>query len=401
MKRILVGSLLVLAFIYVKAQSVNTQTAYNFLKEYNRAKTQDDKQKKLAEAKKYIDDASVNSETSGDGKTWFYKALIYINLYRDNPGNQEFLNIALSSFKNAYKFDTKKKYTEEIQVNIDTLRQRFYQEGVEKFNQRKYEESMFKIENAANLFQIVNQTDTALLLIAAVAADKAERYDKARDYYLSTLKAGKNTAEVYIGLTNYYTKLREKENAYDIMKKGRDLFPKDEDLIKAETNMYLGFGEDEKALEKLKMITQTDSLNPSVFFVMGTLYDKAYNDTIKTMEERGVIFGNAVKAYEKAIQINPKYFDAYFNLGALYFNTGANYHNAANKLPLEKAEEYKKLSDQGTKNFELALPFLTIANELDPSDMNTLLSLKQIYSIQGKKDKIEEINVKINELRKK
>ncbi len=401
MKRILVGSLLVLAIIYVKAQSVNTQTAYNFLKEYNRSKSQDDKQKKLAEAKKYIDDASVNSETSGDAKTWFYKALIYINLYRDNPVNQEFLNIALSSFKNAYEFDTKKKYTEEIQVNIDTLRQRFYQEGVEKFNQRKYEESMFKIESAANLFQIVNQTDTALLLIAAVAADKAERYDKARDYYLSTLKAGKNTAEVYIGLTNYYTKLREKENAYDIMKKGRDLYPKDEDLIKAETNMYLGFGEDEKALEKLKVITQTDSLNPSVFFVMGTLYDKAYNDTLKTVEERGLIFGNAVKAYEKAIKINPKYFDAYFNLGALYFNTGANYHNAANKLPLEKAEEYKKLSDQGTKNFELALPFLTIANELDPSDMNTLLSLKQIYSIQGKKEKIEEINVKINELRKK
>lgn len=390
-----------MAFILVKGQSVNTQTAYNFLKEANRAKTQDDKQKKLADAKKYIDDASANSETATDGKTWFYKALIYINLYRETPSDTALFSTALYSFKKAYEFDTKKKFTEEIQVNIDTLRQRLYQEGVEKFNQRKYEESMLKIERAANLYQIVNQTDTALILIASVAAEKAGRFDKARDYYIIAMKAGKNTPEIFIGLTNYYTKLKDKENANAIMKKGRDLYPKDQDIIKAETNMYLGFGEDEKALGKLKEITLTDSLNPSVFFVMGTLYDKIFNDTTKSEEVKNKAFTDAVWSYEKAIKINPKFFDAYFNLGALYFNTGAACQNAANKLPLEKAEEYKKLTGEGTRNFELALPFLIKANELEPTDINTLLSLKQIYSIQGKKEKIDEINQKILDLKKK
>lgn len=401
MKRVLISSLLFLAFTLAKGQSVNTQTAYNFLKEATRAKTLEDKQKKLAEAKKFIDDASANSETAADAKTWFYKSLIYINLYRETPSDTGYFSTALFSFKKAYEFDSKKKFTEEIQVNIDTLRQRLYQEGVEKFNDRKYEESMFKIERAANLYQIVNQTDTALLLIASVAADRAGRYDKARDFYLIALNAGKNTPEIYIGLTSYYTKLRDKTNANAIMKKGREMYPKDQDLIKAETNMYLGFGEDEKALERLKVITISDSLNPSVFFVMGTLYDKIFNDSTKSEEIKRQAFINAISAYEKAIQINAKYFDAYFNLGALYFNTGAAYQNAANKLPLEKAEEYKKLSGEGTLNFELALPFLIKANELEPTDLNTLLSLKQIYSIQGKKEKIEEINQKILELKKK
>jgi len=395
MKRVLISSLLVLAFIFVKGQSVNTQTAYNYLKEATRAKTAEDREKKLTEAKKYIDDASANSETSSDAKTLFYKALIYIHLYRDTPSDTAYFSTALKAFKKAYEFDSKHKFTEEIQVNIDTLRQRLYQEGVVKFNHKQYEESMFKIEQAANLYQIINQTDTALLLIAAVAADKAGRYDKGRDYYITALKAGKNTPEVFIGLTNYYTKLKDKENAYETMKNGRELYPKDEDLIKTETNMYLGFGEDEKAMEKLLTITKTDSLNPSVFFVMGTLYDKANNDTTKSQQFKNQMFSNAVAAYQKAITINPNYFDAFFNMGALYFNLGANLQNLANKLPLEKAEEYKKLSDEATRNFELALPFLTKANELDPNDINTLLSLKQIYAIQRKKDKMDEINEKI------
>ena len=401
MKRVLVASMLLLAFIFVKSQSVNTQTAYNFLKEATRAKTPDDKQKKLTDAKKFIDDASANSETSMDAKTWFYKALIYINLYRATPSDTGYFSTALFSFKKAYEFDSKQKFIEEIQVNIDTLRERLYKEGVEKFKEKKYEESMFKIERAANLYKIVNQTDTTLLLMAAVAADKAGRYDKGRDYYVAVLKSGKNTPEVFIGLTNNYTKLKDKDNANAIMKKGRDLYPKDEDLIKTETNMYLGFGEDEKALEKLKSITQTDSLNPSVFFVMGTLYDKGYNDTTKSEQLRNQMFSSAVSAYEKSIRISPAYFDAYFNLGALYFNTGANFQNSANKLPLEKAEEYKKLAGEATRNFELALPYLIKANELEGSDINTLLSLKQIYSIQGKKVKVDEINQKILNLKNK
>jgi len=226
MKRVLIGFFLILAFIIARSQSVNTQTAYNFLKEATRAKSLDEKQKKLAEAQKYIDEASANAETSTDAKTWFYKALIYINLYRLSPNDSALFSTALTSFKKSYALDTKQKFTEEIKVNVDTLRQNLYQKGVDKFNQRKFEESMNQIELAANVYSIINLTDTTLLLTAAVAAERAGRSDKARDYYVAVLKAGKNTPDIYFGLTVFYTKLQDKKNAYEVIKKGRSFILK-------------------------------------------------------------------------------------------------------------------------------------------------------------------------------
>ncbi|MEI6455952.1 MAG: tetratricopeptide repeat protein [bacterium] len=401
MKRVLIGCILIFAFFIARSQSVNTQTAYNFLKEATRAKTTDDKQKKLAEAKKYIDEASANAETSGDAKTWFYKALVYINLYRVTPSDSLLFATALESFKKAYALDTKQKFTEEIRVNVDTLRQNLYQKGVDKFNQRKFEESMYQIERAANLFSILNMTDTTLLLTAAVAAERANRPDKARDYYLVTLKAGKNTPDIYFGLTVFYTKLQDKKGAYDIIKKGRELYPKNQDLIKAETNMYLAFGEDDKALEQLQVIAKEDTANPSVFYAIGTLYNKIFNDTLKSKDERKVVLEKAVAAYEKAIALNPSYFEPFFNLGILYNNVAAEILLKANNLPNDATAEYDKLKAEADSYLSKALPFLEKASEISPTDIDTLMALKQIYVRLKMSDKAKAVNEKIINLQKK
>jgi len=401
MKRVLIGFFLILAFIIARSQSVNTQTAYNFLKEATRAKSLDEKQKKLAEAQKYIDEASANAETSTDAKTWFYKALIYINLYRLSPNDSALFSTALTSFKKSYALDTKQKFTEEIKVNVDTLRQNLYQKGVDKFNQRKFEESMNQIELAANVYSIINLTDTTLLLTAAVAAERAGRSDKARDYYVAVLKAGKNTPDIYFGLTVFYTKLQDKKNAYEVIKKGRELYPKNQDLIKAETNMYLAFGEDNKALEQLKLIATADTANPSVFYAMGTLYNKVYNDTTKTKEVRKDMLDKAVLAYEKAITINPNYFEPFFNLGIMYNNVAAEILLKANNLPNDATAEYDKLKLEADSYLTKALPYLEKALEINPTDMDTMMALKQIYVRLKQTDKAKAINEKISNLQKK
>ncbi len=401
MKRLFIGCFLIFTFFIAQSQSVITQTAYNYLKESSRARSTEEKQKKLTEAKKYIDESSANSETSTDGKTWFYKALIYINLYRLSPDDTMLFSTALTSFKKAYAFDTKQKFTDEIRANVDTLRQSLYQRGVEKFNLRDFEGSMIQIEQAANVYSILNLTDTTLLLTAAVAAERADRMDKARDYYLEVLKAGKNTPDIYFGLTNFYTKLNEKDNAYEIIKKGRELYPKDQDLIKAETNMYLAFKENDKALEKLLMISQEDTANPSVFYALGTLYNNIYNDATQTKEVRNSMLDKAVQAYEKAIAINPAFFESYFNLGILYNNVAAEILLKANNLPNDAMAEYDKLKVEADSYLNKAIPYLEKALEITPTDLDTMMALKQIYVRLKLLDKVKSINEKISERQKK
>jgi tetratricopeptide (TPR) repeat protein len=402
MRKLILFMILLFTISVVNSQSINTQSAYNALKEFNRAKTADEKQRQLTSAKKFIDDASVNAETMTDGKTWFYKGIIYLNLYRAT-GNADanLFETAIQAFKKANEFDTKKKFTEEIMVNVDTIRQKLYEVGVEYFKQNKFTESMQAFEKSAAVYDIISKVDTAVLLTACVAAERAGRYDKVKDYNLTVMKAGGNSAEIYINLGNAYTKLKDKTNAITTVTKGRELYPKNLELIKTETNLYLAFGEDEKAMQQLKFIAGTDSTNYSVFFAMGALYDKMYNDTTKTKEFRNQALDQALKSYEKALKINPNYFDAAFNKGILYNNIAAELLLKANNLPYDAEKENQALRKEADINLDLALPLLEKASSLNPNDMSTLIALKQIYVRKKDMDKAKMINDRINAIQKK
>jgi hypothetical protein len=402
MKKLSLFLLFLVAAIVVNSQSINTQSAYNALKEFNRAKTPEEKQRQITQAKKFIDDASVNAETASDAKTWFYKALIYINLYRIGGKTDvaEF-QTAIEAFKKANEFDSKKKFTEEIMANVDTIRQSLYDIGVEHFKQSKFSDAMVDFEKAATVYDIINKVDTSVLLTAVVAAERAGRYDKVRDYDLQVMKAGGNSAEIYYSLCIAYTHLKDKKNAVDVVTKGRQLYPKNRDLINAETNLYLAFGEDEKAMEELKQISATDTANYSIYFALGTLYDKIYNDTSKTKQLRSEALAAAIQSYDKALKYNPNYFDAAFNMGILYNNVAAELLFKANNLPSDAVNEYQKLKAEADSNLDNALPYLEKASAINPNDLNTLVALKQIYVRKNQIDKAKAMGEKINALQKK
>jgi tetratricopeptide (TPR) repeat protein len=293
--------------------------------------------------------------------------------------DQNLLTQAFDAFKKAYAADTKKKFEQDILVNLDTMRQNYYNKGLAYFNAQDYNNSMSSFEEGAKLYDVLGQVDTALLLTAAVAAEKAERYDKARDYYEQVLKSGNKAAETYYGLTVFYTKLQDQKNAMRIINEGRALYPKNLDLIKAETNMYLAF----------------------VYYAMGSLYDKITNDTSKTREVRDKAFTDALVAYQKAIDLNPQYFNAYYSAGILYNNLAAELLNKANNLPSDAVQEYNKITAEAEANLDKALPFLEKATQLDPKDESTLIALKQIYVRKKQTDKAKEINERLNALKQK
>jgi len=165
--------------------------------------------------------------------------------------------------------------------------------------------------------------------------------------------------------------------------------------------MYLAFGEDNKALEQLKLIATADTANPSVFYAMGTLYNKVYNDTTKTKEVRKDMLDKAVLAYEKAITINPNYFEPFFNLGIMYNNVAAEILLKANNLPNDATAEYDKLKLEADSYLTKALPYLEKALEINPTDMDTMMALKQLYVRLKQTDKAKAINEKISNLQKK
>jgi len=60
--------------------------------------------------------------------------------------------------------------------------------------------------------------------------------------------------------------------------------------------------------------------------------------------------------------------------------------------------EYNKAFEEAKEVFAQALPYMERARELQPDDMDTLTSLKELYYRLQMTEKYEEIVAKINEI---
>jgi tetratricopeptide (TPR) repeat protein len=120
----------------------------------------------------------------------------------------------------------------------------------------------------------------------------------------------------------------------------------------------------------------------------------------KNPEQSDEFFEKTENAYQRALEIDPEYFDAAYNLGALYVNAAAVLIEEANKLPLDKEKEYNKLIEKANDYLSKSLPNLERALVLQPNDFNTMVSLKEIYTRLNKLEKLQEINQRIEEYQK-
>ncbi|MBS4057567.1 MAG: tetratricopeptide repeat protein, partial [Bacteroidales bacterium] len=143
----------------------------------------------------------------------------------------------------------------------------------------------------------------------------------------------------------------------------------------------------EKVIDDLKDLVVRDPSNYSIFFVLGTIYGD---------ETDSVLYNSKVAEdyYLKAIEINPEYYDAIYNLGALYINESNKIQVKANDLPLSDTKSYEKYTEQANVIIRKALPYLEKANELMPNNEETITVLKTIYVRFKMDDKLKALTGK-------
>ena len=395
MKRISLLLVLVTAMTLGFAQKNVRQTASNFLKEG-----------KLDKAMEAINQCIQDPSTATDAKAWFIRGNIYLEMantkdekYKSLDPNP--LKQALDSYKKATEYDTKKEYAEDIFAKVNWQRNNYFNQAVDNYNKKLYKDAMLAFENGAYALASINVPDTISLFYAAACAGMAEENAKAKEYYIELLKQNAKSTTIYISLSDLYRQDKDSAGALRVVREGQKLYPNDLKLFLAETNIYLTFGNTQKALSNLKTATEKDSTNATVFFALGTIYDNLSSDTSRSEKARSESFELAIKAYKSAMKLNPNYFEPNYNIGALYVNKAASINDEANKLPLDADVQFKKLKAEADNYLELATPYLEKASEILPTDINTLISLKQIYSRSNKKDKLIIVNEKIAALQKK
>ena len=392
MKRFVILMVLALATTLTFGQRNLRQTASNYLKSG-----------KLDKAVEAINQCIVDPSTAQDAKTWELRGNIYQQIANSTDANYLALDPdplakALESYENAMKYDPKKEFYDEIFVQLTWERNNLYNIAVDAYNKGDFTKSMTNFARAADVIAISGVIDTVALLNTAYCATLAKDYETAKKYYLILLEKEYLTPALFVSISDIYRIQGDKENAMKYIQMGKETFPNDPDVFLGETSVFLTFNLTDRALANLLSYIETDTTNFSVYFALGTIYDKMVNDSLTDDQTREDALAKAVAAYEKSLQLNPEHFDALYNIGALYVNTAATIELEANALPLDKVEEYEKMKSDITKYLGLAAPFLEQATIMHPDDVNTLQTLRLIYSRTGNSIKLKEINEKIDSL---
>ncbi|MFZ1692936.1 MAG: hypothetical protein WAT74_07065 [Flavobacteriales bacterium] len=106
---------------------------------------------------------------------------------------------------------------------------------------------------------------------------------------------------------------------------------------------------------------------------LGTLYTKRFNED----RTRTEWFEKATDTYRGVLRIDPDNYGANYNLATLFYNMGVYRIRAlqaeADLITMQQVQEVAR------EYFQLALPFMLKAHDMNPSRRETLLGLEGIY----------------------
>lgn len=396
-------------------QSMKVESAYSFIKEYNQYNNIAD----LDEAVKLIDIAKDHEKTGVEARTWYYRGLAYQLLFQDSVRSdaekpRDLMATAISSYIKASEIDAegdKKRdldnaKKDQLARNLITAARQVYGQGVREYQGKDYEAALKSFEAAASVYRLPAMkanTDTNAFNNAAVSAAAAGKPEVAIKYYDEMLAMGYKPGEMYYLKAKAFKDMGQEEQYVATIKEGRKKYPNEDILVTEELNMALKAGKNDEALNNLKTAIQKDPTNKILQYNLGTIYYNLAdfdNMTDRSPYEEGYqeIIDGSEAAFKKAIELDPAYFDAYYNLGALYINHAKVVESYGNKLTDDKAYELE--SKKADEFFDKSLPQLEKALELNADDYNTMATLKQLYLRKGQMDKFKAMDEKLKTFQK-
>lgn len=320
----------------------------------------------------------------------------------------------------------KKLYTDKINATIANYKPIFWEYVVALDGQKKYKE----VSKAAYLIYQLDKKDLERLYIAAEYAFRAQEYDKAIEYY-NQLNALKYTGETttYIAKSkindeyNSFSSLAERDiavklgthtnpkvektpsrrgdiyknilesyigkndipNAKKAITDARLANPDDTNLIMAEANLYLKTEDFEMYKKLISEVLVKNPNDADLFFNLGVISAKSKDG-----------LAEAEKNYIKAIQIDPKYKNAYINLAVLKLDGDTKILDQMNKLGTSPADEkkYQVLRIKRQDLLKGALPYLEKAEELFTGDADIKSTLLNVYNALDMTEKAKALKAK-------
>ena len=384
MKKVLIlFSLSLIISLTGYAQNNKRTSAYMYM--------QNDEYEKALEA---INQAIQHPKTEQDSRTWLYRGQIYYNIAIDTTGAYVDLVegdpaiIAAESFINAKKYDDKDRNANEILNYCSFLANYFYNTGINAYNmagvnngnnEKDFSEAVDNFIQYGNMTELINNYDTTSAYLVGMCAVLAKEYDVADEYLQKCIDLSFNEPNVYLYYSRSLKSQSDTTASYEIILAGRELFPENLSLMLEEAQYYLDTNENEKLQVVLNSAIDADPENANLYRVIGQTYENLGDQE------------KAIESYEKAIELDPAFFEAQYNLAAIYINTASLIIQEANNLDLSEQTKYDEMIAEAQEILKQALPYLEKAYEINPNDQDLINSLKEVYANLKMNEKLEEL----------
>lgn len=242
-----------------------------------------------------------------------------------------------------------------------------------------------KQQNGDSLVFAVFNVDKKDLYLKAVADGnifkvKTWRYDPPAEMSeADKLLVFDLSSDPIVELIQYYYNKKEYPKALQYLTGLLVLKPNDEQINNFMVTLYTDMGKKDEATKRLEKLIKSDPNNKS--------FRLSYGNLLMQMKR----YDDAIVQYKKALQIDPRYYDALRNLASAYKNKAyviqkRQIDEAKGDATKMKPDEYLPYLKLSGENFEKCRKTPKYAN-----DINVLFDLVDIYFVTKNQDKLKRI----------
>lgn len=374
-------------------------------------------------------ESTMSAASDVEKAQFFYlKGMATLDLAKKNADKSNNLIASANAFAEmeaVEKATGKNKFTNQAKAAVEDLKNALLNGAVEDQNNKKFSAGVAKLEE---LYKLGNNPQH--LYYAANFAVMGKDYDKALELYeeLKRLnysgeginyqakslitdqydtfssksdrdqavklkshvdpkdeKIPSKRGEIYSNIALILVEKGRTEEAKSALKDARSTNPDDIGLMMAEADLYYKEKNFEQYMKILEDAAQKMPNSPELFFNLGVAAGKVDN------------FNLAIEYYEKAIKANPKYADAYFNIAIVKIDKDQKLVDEMNSLGTSAKDNkrYDEIKKERVVLFKEAMPYLEKNVELDPTNIDAMRTLLNIYSFLDMTDKYKALKAKM------
>lgn len=415
---LIITAFLMTVMVYSQRQELREASKQLNTKSFEQAK------QTLAKIEGQINAAEANTQA----EYYLYKGQAYfgatdnINIEADKRVAD--LVIASNAFRKVIEIESsgRQRHTKQAEESMQNLLGGLVNSAIEDQTAERFSIASKKLYTGYT----ISKVDTVYLYFAALNSISAEEYDNAMVYYEELLDLGytgiekeyvatdKESGDEVIFADKKEQNLMMMSGAYlrpqermsqsrksDILKflgliyieKGmldeaktliadaRRADPNDVALIQAEASIALQMDDMKTYNLLMQKVVESDPTNPDLFYNLG-VSAASIGD-----------FENARKYYNKAIELNPNYYNAQVNLAVMILGQEESIIEEMNNLGTSREDNrrYDALIAQRNELYQEAIPYLESASEGRPEDVNIMRTLMNIYYILGEDGKFNQM----------